>query len=177
MSCRLTETFAARRAASIVLLDKVDCSPSPPARANASATVVAHFPSSPLSRSQSFKPWIGPDASRVAHEHDVAKSEHWPSSPPAVPESSPSPVSVLVAKLRRFSGTADDVPPPPPLLPPPGGGVSREPVRGALALVAGPVSLMLVSGGSSPPKTLSQAFSNPPRSSCRCAHSRAVLRR
>ena len=68
--------------------------------------------------------------------------------------------------------------PPPPPPPPAGGGVCRGPLGRLGDRGAGPESERLTSGGSSPPETWSSTHvSNPLRSAWRCAHSRAVLRR
>ena len=114
MSRRLAEMWLARSAASIVWLDRLETSPSPPALANASATVIAQAASSAFSRSHSRSPWIGPLASSFAQLQETTKSSHCRSSRPVEPASCSSPPLLLVAKLRRSAGRADDVPPPPP---------------------------------------------------------------
>ena len=81
-----------------------------------------------------------------------------------------------LAKARRSSGRAEEVPPPPPPPPEPGAGVSRVPLTGADTGIVGSAAGG-PTGGSSPPKTASTPLSHRLRSSCSCFHCRAVSRR
>lgn len=73
MSERWADTpSAARTASSVSLVRMTICSPPPPASSKAWATVSAHTASCSLAASQDSYPLITLEASRVAHEQEVA---------------------------------------------------------------------------------------------------------
>lgn len=136
--------------------------------------VFAQTTSWSLAASHRSKPVTSPSALIVPHEHREAKSDSLPRSSPGFPDSSEFNDAEPVAKDRRSSGFADDVPPPPP--PEPGDGVCL----GFGCISAGPkggAGLFSMSGGFPVPNVSSHHFSNPLRSACCSCHSRAWRRR